>query len=155
MAHGLGIIGNCSYNALVRDGSVEWLCWPRPDSSFVFGPLLDRERGGAFVVEGVDATEVRQEYVENTNVLRTVFSGPSGEFELYDFAPRFLLYDRFFKPSMLVRILRPLSGEPRALVRCRPIYDYGLAETSSWRASNHVEYTRLPDAGPADDERSA
>ncbi|MBA2424144.1 MAG: glycoside hydrolase family 15 protein [Actinobacteria bacterium] len=144
MAHGLGIIGNCSYNALLRDGSVEWLCWPRPDSSFVFGPLLDRERGGAFVVEGVDATDVRQEYVENTNVLRTVFRGPGGEFALYDFAPRFQLYQRFFKPSMLIRILRPLSGEPRARVRCRPTYDYGLSETGSWRASNHIEYKGFP-----------
>ena len=50
-----------------------------------------------------------------------------GAFELIDFAPRFNLYDRFFKPSMLVRILRPLSGEPRARVRCRPTYEYGLA----------------------------
>ena len=144
MAQGLGIIGNCSYNALLRDGSVEWLCWPRPDSSFVFGPLLDRERGGAFAVEGVDADEVRQEYVENTNVLRTVFSGPNGAFELLDFAPRFALYDRFFKPSMLARILRPLSGEPRARVRCRPTYDYGLAQIGSWRASNHIEYSGFP-----------
>ena len=54
MGYGLGIIGNCSYSALLRDGSVEWMCWPRLDSSFVFGPLLDREKGGAFVVEGVD-----------------------------------------------------------------------------------------------------
>jgi len=144
MAQGLGIIGNCSYNALLRDGSVEWLCWPRPDSSFVFGPLLDRERGGAFAVEGVDADEVRQEYVENTNVLRTVFSGSNGAFELLDFAPRFALYDRFFKPSMLVRILRPLSGEPRARVRCRPTYEYGLAQIGSWRASNHIEYSGFP-----------
>jgi len=144
MAQGLGIIGNCSYNALLSDGSVEWLCWPRPDSSFVFGPLLDRERGGAFTVEGVDADDVRQEYVENTNVLRTVFSGPNGAFELLDFAPRFALYDRFFKPSMLVRILRPLSGEPRARVRCRPTYEYGLAEIASWRASNHIEYSGFP-----------
>ena len=144
MAQGLGIIGNCSYNALLRDGSVEWLCWPRPDSSFVFGPLLDRERGGAFAVEGVDADDVRQEYVENTNVLRTVFSGPNGAFELLDFAPRFALYDRFFKPSMLVRILRPLSGEPRAQVRCRPTYEYGLSEIGSWRASNHIEYSGFP-----------
>jgi GH15 family glucan-1,4-alpha-glucosidase len=144
MARGLGIIGNCSYSALLRDGSVEWLCWPRLDSSFVFGPILDRERGGAFVVEGVDATEVEQAYVENTNVLRTVFRGPGGAFELFDFAPRFQLYDRFFKPSMLVRILRPLSGEPRARVRCRPTYEYGLAETGSWRASNHIAYTGFP-----------
>jgi GH15 family glucan-1,4-alpha-glucosidase len=144
MARGLGIIGNCSYGALLREGSVEWMCWPRPDSSFIFGPLLDRDRGGAFTVEGVDATEVRQEYLENTNVLRTVFNGPGGAFELYDFAPRFQLYQRFFKPSMLVRILRPLSGEPRARVRCHPVYDYGRIDASSWRASNHIEYTGFP-----------
>ena len=144
MTRGLGIIGNCSYSALLRNGSVEWMCWPRPDSSFVFGPLLDAERGGVFAVEGVDATDVRQEYVENTNVLRTVFDGPSGTFELVDFAPRFQQYDRFFKPSMLVRILRPLSGEPRARVRCSPRYDYGLVEAGSWRASNHIEYAGFP-----------
>ena len=97
------------------------MCWPRPDSSFVFGPLLDREKGGAFAIEGVDATpRSNQAYVENTNVLRTVFSGPNGDFEVYDFAPRFVLYDRYYKPPMLVRVMRPLSGEPRAVVRCKP-----------------------------------
>jgi GH15 family glucan-1,4-alpha-glucosidase len=141
MTNGLGIIGNCSYAALLKEGSVEWLCWPRPDSSFVFGPLLDRERGGAFTVEAIGAQEVRQDYVENTNVLRTVFAGPNGTFELIDFAPRFSLFDRSFKPSMLVRILRPLAGEPKARIRCRPVRDYGLAESPSWRGSNHIEYT--------------
>jgi GH15 family glucan-1,4-alpha-glucosidase len=144
MTRGLAIIGNCSYNALLRDGSVEWMCWPRPDSSFVFGPLLDGVRGGAFTIEGVGAQDVWQEYVENTNVLRTTFVSESGAFELYDFAPRFQLHDRFFKPQMLVRILRPLSGEPRARVRCRPVYDYGLAEAGNWKASNHIEYTGFP-----------
>jgi GH15 family glucan-1,4-alpha-glucosidase len=144
MTNGLGIIGNCSYSALVRDGSVEWLCWPRPDSSFVFGPILDRDRGGAFAIECVDAEEIHQEYVENTNVLRTVFRGRGGSFELLDFAPRFLLYDRFFKPSMLIRIVRPLAGEPQARVRCRPAYEYALAEVGSWRASNHIEYSGFP-----------
>lgn len=144
MTSGLAIIGNCSYSALLREGSVEWMCWPRPDSSFVFGPLLDRERGGVFAVEGVGASDVRQEYLENTNVLRTVFDGPDGAFELLDFAPRFVQFDRSFKPLMLVRIVRPLSGEPRARVRCTPTYDYGLVEARSWRASNHLEYRGLP-----------
>jgi GH15 family glucan-1,4-alpha-glucosidase len=144
VAYGLGIIGNCAYSALVREGSVEWMCWPRPDSSFVFGPLLDRTDGGVFAIEGVDADSVRQEYVENTNVLRTVFSGPHGEFELYDFAPRFLLYDRYYKPPMLVRVIRPISGEPRAVVRCKPVYDYGRLRPTAWAASNHVEYRDLP-----------
>jgi GH15 family glucan-1,4-alpha-glucosidase len=144
MTNGFGIIGNCSYNALLDRGSVEWLCWPRPDSSFIFGPLLDRERGGAFVVEGVGTTDVQQEYIENTNVMRTTFAGPTGAFELLDFAPRFALYDRFFKPLMLVRILRVLHGEPRVRLRCRPVYDYGATPTRSWRASNHIQYTDLP-----------
>ena len=144
MVRGLGIIGNCAYSALVRDGSVEWMCWPRPDASFVFGPLLDREKGGVFAIEGVDAEDVHQAYVENTNVLRTVFSGPSGSFEVYDFAPRFVLYDRYYKPPMLIRVVRPLSGEPRAVVRCRPVYDYGLLEPTTWAASNHVEYRGFP-----------
>ncbi len=144
MTRGLGIVGNCSFSALLDRGSVEWLCWPRPDSSFVVGPLLDRDRGGAFVVEGVGTTEVTQEYVENTNVLRTLFSGPDGSFELLDFAPRFALYDRRFKPLMLVRILRPLEGEPRAVVRCNPVYGYGETVAGSWRASNHIQFTDLP-----------
>jgi GH15 family glucan-1,4-alpha-glucosidase len=144
VVRGLGIIGNCAFSALVRDGSVEWMCWPRPDSSFVFGPLLDREKGGVFAIEGVDDAEVRQAYVENTNVLRTTFTAPTGAFEVYDFAPRFMLYDRYFKPPMLVRVMRPLSGEPRAIVRCRPVYDYGRLEPTTWAASNHVEYRGFP-----------
>jgi GH15 family glucan-1,4-alpha-glucosidase len=144
MSHGLAIIGNCSYSALLREGSVEWMCWPRPDSSFIVGPLLDREQGGAFSIDGVGASEVEQAYIENTNVLRTVFRSETGVFELIDFAPRFHLYDRFFKPSMLVRILRPLSGEPRARVRCRPTYEYGLDEIGRWRASNHIAFTGFP-----------
>jgi GH15 family glucan-1,4-alpha-glucosidase len=144
MANGLGIIGNCSYAALLDRGSVEWLCWPRPDSSFVFGALLDRQRGGAFVVEGVGAEEITQEYLENTNVLRTTFTGPGGSFELIDFAPRFAQYGRHYKPLMLVRILRRVDGEPRVRIRCRPVYDYGAVETRSWRASNHIQYTDLP-----------
>jgi GH15 family glucan-1,4-alpha-glucosidase len=144
MSRVLGIVGNCSFNALISEGSVEWLCWPRPDSSFVFGPLLDRERGGAFVVEGINVVDIHQEYLENTNVLRTVFTGSTGSFELIDFAPRFLQYDRSFKPSMLIRILRPLAGDPRVRVRCRPTWDYGRADVFSWRASNHIEYNGLP-----------
>ena len=45
---------------------------------------------------------------------------------------------------MLIRILRPLSGEPRARVRCRPTYEYGLDEIGRWRASNHIEFTGFP-----------
>lgn len=139
-----GIIGNCAFSALVDQGSIEWMCWPRMDSSFVFGRMLDREKGGAFRIEMCDAHSVTAEYVDNTNVLRTHFEGDSGAFEVYDFAPRFSMFDRSFKPTMLMRVIRLLSGEPLVRVTCRPTYDYGKVQPRSWLGSNHIQFLDFP-----------
>ena len=38
-----GIIGDCESVALVgRNGSIDWLCWPRFDSDACFAALLGR-----------------------------------------------------------------------------------------------------------------
>ena len=138
----LALIGNCAYQALVDERArVVWLCWPRFDSSFVFGALLDEERGGVFSIEsGTAETKTQQSYVDNTNILTTRFTSNRGEFEVVDFAPRFRQYERFFKPTMLVRRLRPVSGEPVVRVRCRPRYDYGRVAPESHHSSNHVQW---------------
>jgi GH15 family glucan-1,4-alpha-glucosidase len=144
MVAATAIVGNGSFNALVEGGKIVWLCWPRPDSSFVFGELLDDERGGSFAIEPAVPADVQVEYLENTNVLRTVFRGDGWAFEVVDFAPRFHRFDRWYRPTMLVRIVRPLGGEPRIVARCRPTYDYGRLEPQCWAGSNHLQFGGLP-----------
>ncbi len=144
MVASTALIGNCSFNALVEDGRVVWLCWPRPDSSFVFGELLGGDRAGAYAIEPAGPAECLVAYVENTNVLRTEFRGEGWAFEVVDFAPRFVRHGRYYRPTMLVRIVRPLLGEPRIRVRCDPVYEYGRVRPDCWAASNHLQFGGLP-----------
>src|SRR5690606_24674321 len=118
MRHALD--GNCSFQALVSDrASIDWLCFPRFDSSPVFGALLDAERGGVFSIQPASENwSSEQAYLPNTNIVRTTFTEERGSFEVLDFAPRFQQYERHFKPLMLMRRLRRLSGEPVARIRC-------------------------------------
>ena len=68
-----GLIGNCSYQAHIHlDSNIEWMCWPRFDSSFIFGSMLDKEKGGEFAIRPAEEmVDSRQYYVENTNILCT------------------------------------------------------------------------------------
>lgn len=142
-----GVIGNCAYIAHINEnGNVNWLCWPQFDSSFVFGGLLDDEKGGDFSITPFkEAFTSHQRYIENTNILRTDIASPTGSFRITDFAPRFPLYDRTHRPLMLIRKIERLSGNPKLLVTCRPAYDYGQADVQSHHGSNHIRYSGLPD----------
>src|SRR6476661_1605277 len=91
-----GIIGNCAYIAHVqKDTNISWLCWPRFDSSFIFGSLLDTKKGGSFSILPDGEFTSTQRYIENTNVLETEITASDGKYKVTDFAPRFNLYDRF------------------------------------------------------------
>src|SRR5690606_1918768 len=136
-----GIIGNCTYIAHVgSDTNISWLCWPAFDSPFVFGSLLDKEKGGQFSVLPVSEFSSRQYYIENTNVLRTEITATDGRYRVTDFAPRFRQYERYFKPLMLIRKIEPLEGRPRIRIRCEPVSAYGQRTFNKFRGSNHVEY---------------
>lgn len=138
---GLGLIGNCQFSALVEaSGEVVWCCLPRFDSEPVFARLLDAERGGGFQVGPADGARGTQRYLENTNVLETTFRGPDGAFRVLDFAPRFLQHERAFRPTMLVRIVEPLAGSPRVVVRCEPVLGWSRRAPARQEGSNHVGF---------------
>lgn len=140
-----GIIGNCAYLAHVnKNTNISWLCWPRFDSSFVFGSLLDTEKGGEFSILPAGTYSSHQRYIENTNILVTEITCEDGsKYKITDFAPRFRLYDRYFKPLMLIRKLEHISGSPRIRVACRAMGEYGELELTPLQGSNHIEFTGL------------
>lgn len=137
----LGLIGNCQISALVeRTGSLVWCCLPRFDSEPVFSALLDHEQGGRFTVTSADDVKGTQRYLENTNILETTFESDAGSFRVLDFAPRFMMYERVFRPTQLFRIIEPLSGAPRIRVRCEPTLGWSKKVPHTVQGSNHVSF---------------
>ncbi|RDC58325.1 glycoside hydrolase family 15 protein [Pedobacter chinensis] len=136
-----GIVGNCAFLAHVnKNTDISWLCWPRFDSPFVFGSLLDKKKGGEFSILPQQKFSSHQYYIENTNILRTEITTEGGKYRITDFAPRFHLYERYFKPLMLIRKIEPLEGNPRIIIKCNPVCDYGKGKMRSSRGSNHIDY---------------
>lgn len=138
------ITGNCHYIAYVEDNSdVSWMCWPYFDSSFVFGSMLDKNKGGSFRVIPEAKYHTKQRYVENTAVIITTFYCEDGDFEVIDFAPRFQIYDRSHKPLQFFRKIKRLRGQPRITVVCSPRGHYGEVVPEVTAGSNHLNFKGL------------
>lgn len=140
--YNLGIVGNCSYLAYIdTKADVKWMCLPKFDSSFIFGSLLDEEKGGHFSIQPAsDNYTSRQYYFPNTNVLCTEFTAPDGVFRVEDCAPRMTVHERQFRPLMLVRKIKVIKGEPAIRVICNPVGDYSNMTPEIYTASNHIRY---------------
>jgi GH15 family glucan-1,4-alpha-glucosidase len=137
-----GLIGNCAYIAHIeKDTNVSWLCFPRFDSDFIFGGMLDREKGGEFtILPESGGFESTQSYLENTNVLQTEIVSGEDCFRVTDFAPRFENFDRYYKPLMLIRKVEPVYGSPRIRIKCQPVTERGDVQLSPSQGSNHIRY---------------
>ncbi|MET3929093.1 GH15 family glucan-1,4-alpha-glucosidase [Lysobacter sp. OAE881] len=140
----LGLIGNCSIAALVdQHARIVWGCVPAFDGDPVFcGLLSPREHeGGDWSIELEGFVSAEQSYIPNTAMLRTVLRDANGgAVEIVDFAPRWHQNDRFYRPVMLMRRLRPLSGTPRIRVHLRPLAEYGSVKPETTWGSNHIRY---------------
>ncbi|HVS91636.1 MAG TPA: glycoside hydrolase family 15 protein [Mucilaginibacter sp.] len=137
-----GIIGNCAYLAHInKNTNVDWLCWPKFDSTFIFGGLLDKNKGGEFSILPEGEFTSRQYYQENTNILVTEITlSTGGKYRVTDFAPRFYNYQRYYKPLMLIRKIEALENSPRIRVKCEPVSEYGATRLDVHRGSNHIQY---------------
>ncbi len=140
----LGMIGNCAISALIDPhGRVVWSCLPRFDGDPVFHALLGgaEPAAGAFAIEVEDLAEARQRYEPNTAVLVTELWDRHGQgLAITDFAPRFASRGRFYRPTMLVRRVRPLRGTPRVRVSLAPRFDWGRQIPAITSGSNHIRY---------------
>jgi len=81
------LIGDCQTAALVgRDGSIDWLCWPRFDSPACFAALLGTAQHGRWRI-GCNARTTRRRYRPDTLILETEFETDTGAATLIDFMP--------------------------------------------------------------------
>ena len=72
------LLSDCRSAALVtRDGSVDWLCFPRFDGPSVFGRLLDDD-AGHWSIHPVGQATTSRRYIDGTMVLETTFSTGTG-----------------------------------------------------------------------------
>ena len=83
------MIGDLGSAALVsRDGSIDWLCWPRFDSDACFAALLGTPEHGRWrIAPKNSATRVTRRYRPNTLILETRFETDEGVATLIDFMP--------------------------------------------------------------------
>ncbi len=83
------MIGDLGSAALVgRDGSIDWLCWPRFDSDACFAALLGRPEHGRWSIAPQEGTpRVTRRYRQNTLILETRFETEAGAATLIDFMP--------------------------------------------------------------------
>ena len=141
----LGVIGNCTFGALVDEAArIVWCCLPRFDADPVFCSLIDDDanaRAGFFAIELLGAAGAVQRYRENTAILETeMVDGAGNRIVVTDFAPRFQTRGRTFRPTTLVRRIRPSRGSPRIRIRVRPRFNYGARAPDITHGSNHIRY---------------
>jgi GH15 family glucan-1,4-alpha-glucosidase len=115
------LIGDCETAALVgRDGSIDWLCWPRFDSDACFAALLGTSENGRWIIAPADAgVRGERRYRGHSLVLETRFETPAGAMTLIDFMP-----PRGHN-SDVVRLVRGDRGRVRMRMELVLRFDYG------------------------------
>ena len=117
------MIGDCETAALIgRDGSVDWLCWPRFDSAACFAAMLGTSDNGRWLIAPDGPTEdVVRRYRPDTLVLETLYRTLTGSAAVIDFMPV------EGGSSALVRIVEGRTGSVSFRTELVVRFDYGAA----------------------------
>ncbi len=135
------LVGDLQTAALVsRNGSVDWLCFPRFDSGACFAALLGDESNGRWLLAPTDqSASATRRYLEDTLVLETTWEADSGVARVLDFMP-----PRGEAPD-IVRIVEGVSGRVEMRTELVIRFDYGRIVPWVRRLDGD---TRLAIAGP-------
>ncbi len=109
-----------------RDGSLDWLCFPRFDSEAVFAALLGTEENGHWRLapRGGPATCTSRRYRGDTMILESEWATPGGTVRVIDFMP-----ERDEAPDV-VRIVEGIEG--RVDMRSELRFRFGYGDVVPW-----------------------
>jgi GH15 family glucan-1,4-alpha-glucosidase len=115
------LIGNNATAALVgRNGSIDWLSFPRFDSPACFAQLLGSKQNGHWIITPkAEHPQVKRRYRHGTLVLETEFTTPEGTVVLID------CMDRRGNHQDVIRLVRGLRGRVPFEMEFVLRFDYG------------------------------
>jgi GH15 family glucan-1,4-alpha-glucosidase len=136
------VLGDTQTAALVgKDGSIDWLCFPRFDSGAIFAALLGTEKHGRWLLApAAEVRAVRRRYRGDTLVLETEFDTDEGTVRLIDFMP-----PRGEAPDV-VRIVEGVRGRVNMRMELRLRFDYGHVVPWVYRDEGDLVAVAGPDA---------
>ena len=123
MIEDYALIGDCESCALVgKNGSIDWLCWPRFDSDACFAALLGDADNGRWLIQPADAQHsVVRRYRGDSLILETRFETKDGAATVIDFMPP----RRDARAPELVRLIRGEWGHVAFTSDLIPKFGYG------------------------------
>ena len=137
------LIGDCEAAALVgRDGSIDWLCWPRFDSDACFAALLGTPENGRWQIAPIGEARVTRRYRDDTLILETSFETDDGAATIIDFMP--IRTGRPTRPTLYGSCAAIAAG---CAMCCELTLRFGYGGTIPWVA-------RLDRRDPARDRRA-
>lgn len=115
------LIGDCQTAALVaKDGSIDWLCWPRFDSPACFAALLGGPENGRWrIAPAEEPVNVTRRYLPGTMILETLFETATGSVAVTDFMA--------VEKASVVRIVEGRTGSVDMRFDLALRFEYGMA----------------------------